>query len=274
MTATWSVVHPERPVTIGVPLPTYSTVDPRPGPPAALPHGELGEIGIAGLGLARGYVNRDDLTERAFVPDFLDIPRQPDGAHLPHRRPRAGSTTDGEIEYHGRIDTQVKIRGYRIELGEIESVLLQVPAVAQAAVTTHASAPGVLDLVGYYTLRRDAEPVDAADLHERLRTALPSYMVPAYLERLERMPMLPSDKVDRRSLPPPTGPRLGGTTRATTSHPPSTPSRCWPRRWQGCSASTGCPSTATSSTTSAPTPCCSAGSARGSAATRGCRRCR
>ena len=68
--------------------------------------------------------------------------------------------------------------------------------------------------MGYYTLRRDAEPVDAAALHERLRTALPSYMVPAYLERLQRMPMLASDKVDRGSLPPPTGPRVGAHGKA------------------------------------------------------------
>ena len=75
VTATWAVVDPDRPVTIGVPLPTYSTVILDPDDPGrALPHGEVGEIGIAGVGLAKGYVNRDDLTATAFVPDFLGVP--------------------------------------------------------------------------------------------------------------------------------------------------------------------------------------------------------
>ena len=75
-------------MTIGVPLPTYSVVILDPDDPhRALPHGEIGEIGIAGIGLARGYVNRDDLTEKAFIPDFLGLAGQPVGAHLPHRRP-------------------------------------------------------------------------------------------------------------------------------------------------------------------------------------------
>ena len=88
VTATWTVVHPDRPVTIGVPLPTYSVVILDPDEDQALPPGEIGEIGIAGIGLARGYVNRDDLTDRAFIPDFLGIAGQPVGPDLPDRRPR------------------------------------------------------------------------------------------------------------------------------------------------------------------------------------------
>jgi len=79
VTATWTVVHPGRPVTIGVPLPTYSVVVLDPDGGRALPPGEMGEIGIAGIGLASGYVGRPELTERAFVPDFLGIPGNPGG---------------------------------------------------------------------------------------------------------------------------------------------------------------------------------------------------
>ena len=154
MTATWTVVHPGRPVTIGVPLPTYSVVVLDPDSDRALPPGEMGEIGIAGIGLASGYLNRPDLTERAFVPDFLGIPDNPPG-----RIYRTGDlgrlNADGEIEHHGRIDTQVKIRGYRIELTEIESVLLRVPGIAQAVVSTYQPAPDVVELAAYYSARRD-----------------------------------------------------------------------------------------------------------------------
>jgi non-ribosomal peptide synthetase-like protein len=209
VTATWSVVHPDRPVTLGVPLPTYTTVVLDPDRATVLPAGAVGEIGIAGPGLARGYVNRDDLTRKAFIDDFLGVPNNPT-ARIYRTGDLGRVTHDGEIEYHGRIDTQVKVRGYRIELGEIESTLLEQPGIAQAAVTTREPEPGVVDLVAYYTLRQDAPPVDISSLYERLRASLPPYMVPTYLEPLDRMPMLASDKVDRRSLPAPTGRRGAG----------------------------------------------------------------
>ncbi|WHT17802.1 amino acid adenylation domain-containing protein [Crossiella sp. CA-258035] len=220
VTATWSVVHPERPVTLGVPLPTYSVVILDPEQPRALPHGEAGEIGIAGIGLARCYLNRPELTARAFIPDFLGLPGNPSG-----RIYRTGDlgriNADGEIEYHGRIDTQVKIRGYRIELAEIESVLARAPGVAQAVVDTYRPEPGVVELVGYYRPRADAETVDQQAVRAHLRDRLPAYMVPAYLEQLDTIPMTASDKADRRNLPPPSGPRA---LAATGEHvPPATP---------------------------------------------------
>jgi non-ribosomal peptide synthetase component F len=93
-------------------------------PHRALPYGETGEIGIAGLGLACGYLNRDDLTDNAFIPDFLGIPTNPSG-----RIYRTGDlgrvNEDGEIEYLGRIDLRDNFRGYRAELAEIESTLLR-----------------------------------------------------------------------------------------------------------------------------------------------------
>ncbi|WP_197938772.1 Pls/PosA family non-ribosomal peptide synthetase [Phytohabitans flavus] len=202
VTATWALVHPERPVTLGFPLPTYTAVILDPAEGKVLPRGEMGEIGIAGIALSSGYVNRDDLTERAFVRDFIGIDGNPSGRI--YRSGDLGRVNDsGEIEYHGRIDSQVKIRGYRIELTEIESVLLQVPGIAQAVVTTFEPEPGEVELAAYYSARRDSGSPDREVIYDHLRDRLPRYMVPAYLDQLDVLPTLPSDKVDRKRLPPP-----------------------------------------------------------------------
>src|SRR5918998_1522397 len=128
--------------------------------------GAVGEIGIAGIGLARGYLNREDLTQRSFVQDFVGMANNPSG-----RIYRTGDlgriNGEGEIEYHGRIDTQVKIRGYRIELTEIESVLLQVPGIAQAVVDTYESNPGTPELVAYYSRRQHAA-ADQGQVYQQL----------------------------------------------------------------------------------------------------------
>ncbi|MDP9884171.1 non-ribosomal peptide synthetase-like protein [Sinomonas atrocyanea] len=219
VTATWSVVDPHRPPTLGTPLPTYAAVILDVENDSTVGAGELGEIGLAGIGLARGYVNRPDLTQKAFIPDFLDLPDNPS-----HRIYRTGDlgriNADGEIEYHGRIDSQVKVHGYRIELAEIESVILQIPGVAQAAVVTHEPSPGVVELAAYYSRRRDGGGVERAVVREHLRRALPAYMRPAFLQELEAFPLLPSDKVDRRRLPAPG--RRGGDDAATAPAPPAT----------------------------------------------------
>jgi non-ribosomal peptide synthetase-like protein len=209
VTATWTRLAPDQPVTIGVPLPTYSVVvlgeDQR-----ALPRGMTGEIGVAGICLSPGYVNRPDLTARAFIPDFLGVPNNPSG-----RIYRTGDlgrvNDDGQIEYLGRIDSQVKIRGYRIELTEIESVLLRLPEVAQAAVTSYEPEPGVVELVAFYTRRGGAAALDHGHALRTMRERLPGYMVPTYLEELPALPTLPSDKVDRKALPTPSGPRAVAT---------------------------------------------------------------
>ncbi|MGI9491415.1 MAG: amino acid adenylation domain-containing protein, partial [Geminicoccaceae bacterium] len=115
VTATITEMYPEKPVTIGGPLPTYSVVILDPDQSRALPRGEVGEIAIGGICLATGYLGREDLTNKVFIPDFLNIPNNPS-----KRLYRSGDlgriNQDGEIEYLGRIDLQVKIRGYRIEL--------------------------------------------------------------------------------------------------------------------------------------------------------------
>lgn len=216
VTATLAELEPDAPVTIGRPLPTYAIVILQPDAPVALPFGEVGEIGIAGLGVAAGYLNRPEQTAKAFVPDFMALPDNPSG-----RLYRTGDLgrvrPDGQVEYLGRIDTQVKIRGYRIELAEIESLLMAQPGVRQAVVQPYEASPGAVELAAYYTCADEAEPPDPQALAAALRTQLPPYMLPAWYERLAQMPMLASDKADRRALPPPAGPRL---TAAAAAHVP------------------------------------------------------
>ena len=211
VTATVTELYPDKPVTIGGPLPTYLIVILDGSRNEALPKGEMGEICIAGVGLAKEYVNRQDLTQKAFVDDFLKLPNNP--SRRIYRTGDLGRITDqGEIEYHGRIDTQVKIRGYRIELTEIESVLLQVPGIAQAVVNTYEPEPGVKELVAYYTRRTDACDLSDGKIVEVLKNHLPAYMVPAFFEEVATIPMLPSNKADRKSLPPPKNPRFSASS--------------------------------------------------------------
>jgi non-ribosomal peptide synthetase-like protein len=222
VTATWTAVQPGRPVIIGKPLPGYSIAILDPDDPCrALRPGELGEIAIAGVGLARGYINRPEQTAEAFIPDFLDIPQNPS-----NRLYRTGDlgriTADGDIEYLGRLDFQIKLRGYRIELTEIESVLLAAPGVAAAVVDTYEPVPGGVELVGYYSTRRDSTPPSPEALRDLLAERLPGYMVPAYLERLDAIPMTTSDKADRKNLPPPTGSRLTPASHDHNDHPART----------------------------------------------------
>ncbi len=210
VTCTLTELSPDKPVTIGVPLPTYSIVILDPATDALMPNGELGEIGIAGVGLALGYMNRDELTMKKFIRDFVPVENNPSG-----RIYRTGDLgridANGEIEYRGRIDTQVKIRGYRIELNEIEAVLLGLPQIAQAAVTTFEPEPGLVELVAYYAFKQGAELARDA-ISKALRSKLPAYMVPAYLEELPVIPMTLSNKADYKRLPKPQVPRFSAGT--------------------------------------------------------------
>ncbi len=206
VTATLTELYPNKPVTIGKALPTYTIVILDETESRLVEQGGTGEIGIAGIGLARGYLNREELTAEKFIPDFAGLPDNPS-----ERIYRSGDlgrfNDDGEIEYLGRIDTQVKIRGYRIELTEIESLILQNPTVAQAVVNPFEVAPGQLELVAYCSPNSETGDIDREQIIASLREQLPPYMVPAYLERLDVIPMSASNKVDRKCLPPPTGPR-------------------------------------------------------------------
>ena len=102
----------------------------------------------------------------------------------------------------------MKIRGYRIELTEIESVLLELPQVAQAAVITHEAEPGLIELAAYYSLKQGVSELPRNDISQALRSRLPAYMVPAYLEQLPLIPMTVSNKADHKKLPKPKGPRF------------------------------------------------------------------
>ena len=207
VTASLGVMTPERPVTIGRPLPTYSIVILDAKQDRAVDLGEAGEIGIAGVGVAEGYLNRPELTQAKFIADFLALPNNPSG-----RIYRTGDlgriNEDGEIEYLGRIDTQIKLRGYRIELTEIESVLLEIPEIAQAVVATFEPEPGAQELVAYYAVKHGSPAPDRGAIVALMRSRLPGYMTPAYLEQLPFIPTLVSNKADRAQLPAPKSARL------------------------------------------------------------------
>ena len=164
-----------------------------------LPIGVPGELYIGGDGLARGYMNRPDLTAERFVPN-------PFSNDSDSKLYRTGDLCrwrdDGTLEYLGRIDHQVKLRGFRIELGEIESVLSQHPSIAQCVVILREDRPGDKRLVAYYTQRGEQTP-SVLELRESLGSKLPEYMVPAAYVRLDALPLTPSGKIDRRGLPLP-----------------------------------------------------------------------
>ena len=185
-----------EPVRIGLPLDGWrlAVADPASGLP--VPWGEVGELVIGGVGVAR-YLD----LER----DAVDF--QPLDVLGPGRAYRTGDLVRADPEgliYLGRADTQVKIRGYRIELSEVEAVLMELPAIGVATVTTCEPLPGVVELAGYYTLLDQPGTPDRQAIHEHLRNRLPRHMVPAYLEELPAMPLLTGGKVDRRNLPAPT----------------------------------------------------------------------
>ncbi len=164
-----------------------------------VPLGVRGELHIGGVGLARGYLNRADLTAEKFIPNPFS---QEPGARLYRTGDLARYLPDGNLEFLGRADHQVKIRGYRIELEEIESVLGQHPAVREAVVIAQEEAPGDKRLVAYLVNAPGHQPT-ASDLRGFLQEKLPAYMVPAVFVPLESLPLLSNGKVDRRALPEP-----------------------------------------------------------------------
>ena len=162
-----------------------------------VPIGVPGELYIGGICLARGYINRLDLTKERFIPDpFNDDPE----AQLYKTGDLARYLSDGNIEYIGRIDNQVKIRGFRIELGEVETVLAQHPAVQENVIVAREDNPGNRRLVAYVVPDREQVPT-TKELRHFLRERLPNYMVPSAYVILDTLPLTPSGKVDRRALP-------------------------------------------------------------------------
>ncbi|MYX09105.1 non-ribosomal peptide synthetase [Streptomyces sp. SID8375] len=166
-----------------------------------VPVGAVGELYIGGLGVGRGYQSRPDITADRFVPDpFSTEP----GQRLYRSGDRVRWGESGVLHYLGRTDHQVKIRGVRIEPGEIEAVLAEHPDVRRAVVLARPSRAGDLQLVAYVMCDAGRRgPADAAGLRGYLAQRLPAGMVPAFVVVLDKLPLNPNGKLDRRRLPEP-----------------------------------------------------------------------
>jgi non-ribosomal peptide synthetase-like protein len=194
-----------QPITIGRPLDGYRTyiLNEKLRP---VPAGDKGELFIAGDTLSRGYLNRADLTSEKFVvsPYVYE-----------DRLYRTGDLVlkneDGELEFFGRIDTQIKIRGFRVELSEIEAVLRESENIQWAAIKLFEQKNNQ-ELAAFVVLKDSAVPLDREKVLTLLKERLPEYMIPAYLDVVDGLPMLASGKIDRSKLPEPLAPlvKTGG----------------------------------------------------------------
>ena len=173
-----------------------------------LPIGAVGELYIGGKGLARGYLNRAELTAERFVPSPFEI-----GERLYRTGDRCRFLADGNIQYLGRLDHQVKLRGLRIELGEIDAVLLNQDGI-EAAVTLLRDDLATPQLVAYLS---GPAPVDVAALKQRLGLHLPTHMVPEFIVQLPTLPLSSNGKIERKALPKPQIERQAQQYQAPTS---------------------------------------------------------
>ena len=164
-----------------------------------------GEIYLAGVRLARGYLNNPALTAERFIPN----PYGPPGSRMYRTGDFGRRNADGSIEFLGRTDQQVKIRGHRVETGEVESALLRCTCISEAIVVARQSASGDTSLVAYVVA--EGRAADAQSLRSQLAQRLPDFMLPADWVFLESLPLDPNGKVDRKSLPAPDDARGKGT---------------------------------------------------------------
>jgi amino acid adenylation domain-containing protein len=181
-----------------------------------VPVGVAGTLYVGGAGLARGYLQRPDLTAEKFIPNPFSLHA---GARLYHTGDRARYHANGEIEFLGRIDQQVKVRGLRIELGEIEATLAGHGAVRAAAVVASEDQRAGVRLIAYVA-REPERNLSASELQSFLKERLPLYMLPTAFVFLERMPLTPGGKVNRRALPPP---EIAPLDANSAYEPPRTP---------------------------------------------------
>uniref|UniRef100_UPI0026373661 non-ribosomal peptide synthetase n=1 Tax=uncultured Aquimarina sp. TaxID=575652 RepID=UPI0026373661 len=174
-----------------------------------VPVGIVGELYISGAGIARGYLNREELTKERFVTNPFGT--ELDKANGYTRMYKTGDLvrwlSDGNLEYIGRNDDQVKVRGYRIELTEIENALSKIEGIAQSCllVKERTTDSGVTKyLVGYYVPSNQGMDITQKTLTEKLSKELPEYMIPSTFVKMEAFPMTVNGKLDKRALPEPT----------------------------------------------------------------------
>ncbi|HSO17593.1 MAG TPA: amino acid adenylation domain-containing protein [Arthrobacter sp.] len=170
-----------------------------------VPVNAIGELYVAGINLARGYLDQPGLSAERFVAD----PFVPDGSRMYRTGDVVRRLADGTLEFRGRMDAQVKIRGFRIELAEIEEVLRGLDGVEHAAVAVTKNRAGYDQLLGYVTaaqkggVGKDGAGLDTAELRQLLRRQLPDYMVPTAVQQIAAIPLTANGKLDARALPAP-----------------------------------------------------------------------
>jgi amino acid adenylation domain-containing protein len=211
-TTIWSTIHRVTGtgvIPVGRPIANTRVyiLDPRGKP---LPPGVPGELFIGGAGVARGYFNRPELTQERFLRDPFDS--RP-GARMYRTGDRARFLADGTIEHLGRLDNQIKLRGFRIELGEIESALATAPGVRECAVDVRQ------DRLTAFVVFESGRELTATEVRSHLRQSLPDYMIPSLVVPMEKIPLTPNGKVDRRALPD----ALRNARAEAVFQPPNTP---------------------------------------------------
>ena len=192
---TAALLEPGKPVTIGHPIPGYKVyiLD---GSGKPVTRGEAGELCIAGTGVVRGYLGQPELTQIKFT---VMIDADGTSVRIYHSGDKARYLPDGDLEFLGRLDDQVKVRGYRIERGEIEAVLSEIPAIQAAAVDVYKAT----DQLAAWVVLRSGQIFDRKMVREYLSKRLPDYMIPAFLEQINALPLTSSGKIDRAGLPVP-----------------------------------------------------------------------
>jgi acyl carrier protein len=197
-TAAAALVHAGARITIGRPIAgkKIHILDAQMQP---VPIGVAGEIYIGHEGVARGYLQRPDLTAASFIPDPFSSDT---GARLYRTRDRGRYLADGAIEFLGRYDHQVKVRGFRIELGEIEAALREYHGLSEAVALIRKGADDEKYITAYVVPAQQPAPT-AGELRAWLKERLPEYMVPSAWMHLEQLPLTANGKLDRASLPEP-----------------------------------------------------------------------
>ena len=196
--STFTLRRPDGPCTIGRPIANTQIylldADMQP-----VPVGVTGELYIGGDGLARGYLNRREITAEKFIHNHFSDEPEP---RMYKTGDLARYLPDGNIAFLGRIDNQVKIRGFRIELGEIEAVLGRHPAIRETVVSVREYQAGDKRLVAY-VVQNEKATCSISELRGFLKQKLPDYMIPSTFVSLDSLPLTPSGKVDRKALPAP-----------------------------------------------------------------------